>query len=112
MQDFKILQKVYDMIIYGNIALKQFPKSERFTLVADIKKSMYNLLRLTIEANKKYHKKTTIQQLDVELDLLRTYIRLASEPSMKYLSLKRYEIWSKQLNEIGRMIGGWIKSQN
>ena len=112
MQDFKILQKVYDMIIYGNQCLKQFPKSERYALAADIKKSMYHLLRLLVEANKKYHKKTTIQQLDVELDLLRTYIRLAAEPSMKYLSFKKYEYWSKILNEIGRMIGGWVKSQN
>ena len=36
-QDFKILQKTYDMILYGNICLKQFPKSERYALAADIK---------------------------------------------------------------------------
>jgi hypothetical protein len=45
-QDFKILQKTYDMILYGNICLKQFPKSERYALAADIKNSMYRLLQL------------------------------------------------------------------
>lgn len=110
MQEFKILQKTYDMIIYGNICLKNFPKSERYALAADIKKSMYELLRLLIEANKKYYKKTTIQQLDVELETLRIYIRLASDPKLMYLPLRKYENWAKMLNEIGRMIGGWLKS--
>jgi len=40
-QDFKILQKTYDMILYGNTCLKQFPKSERYALAADIKNSKY-----------------------------------------------------------------------
>ncbi|XJZ25935.1 diversity-generating retroelement protein Avd [Bacillota bacterium Lsc_1132] len=110
MQEFKLLQKTNDMIIYGSICLKQFPKSERYTLAADIKKSMYNLLRLLIEANKKYYKKTTIQQIDVELETLRTFIRLAADQKLQYLPLRKYENWAKMLNEIGRMVGGWIKT--
>ena len=37
MEDLKILQKIYDMTKYGYGALAQFPKSEKFALVADIK---------------------------------------------------------------------------
>lgn len=40
MQDFMILQKINDMIIYGNICLRQFPKAEKHVLAADIRKSM------------------------------------------------------------------------
>ena len=112
MNDFKILQKVYDMVLYGNQCLKQFPKSEKYVLAAEIKQSMYRLLRLTIEANKKYHKKTTAQQIDVELDVLRTFVRLAADKEMKYLPFKKYENWAKMLNEIGRMLGGWMKTMN
>lgn len=93
---------------YGFICLRQFPKSERFILSADIRKSMYLLLRLTIIASKKYHKKTTIQELDIELAMLRQMIRVAYE--LKYIDMKKYETWSRQLAEIGRMIGGWLKS--
>jgi four helix bundle protein len=100
------------MTLYGNQCLKQFPKSERYAMAAEIKQSMYRLLRLIIEANKKYHKKTTAQQIDIELETLRTFIRLASDKQLKYLSIKKYENWSKMLNEIGRMLGGWIKSMN
>ncbi len=109
-QDFKILQKTYDMILYGNICLKQFPKSERYALAADIKNSMYRLLQLIVRANKKYYKKTTIEEIDIELDILRTLIRLAADQQLKYLPIKKYENWSKMLNEIGKMLGGWMKS--
>lgn len=63
MNDFKILQKVYDMILYGNQCLNQFPKSEKYALAAEIKQSMYRLLRLTIETNKKYHKRCKVALL-------------------------------------------------
>lgn len=100
------------MILYGNQCLKQFPKAEKYAMAADIRQSMYRLLRLVIEANKKYHKKTTAQQMDVELEILRTFIRLAADKNLKYLPLNKYENWAKMLNEIGRMLGGWIKSMN
>lgn len=108
-QELKIRQKVEDMIVYGYQALRQFPKSERHTSAADIKRSMFRLLALVITANKRYFKKTTLQDLDVELDLLRSYIRIAMQ--LGFLPFKKYEVWSAQLNEIGRMLGGWIRSQ-
>jgi len=112
MEEFKILQKTYDMILYGTQCLKQFPKSEKYALASDIKHSMYSLLRLIITANKRYHKKTTLQEIDVELDTLRTFIRLAADTKLQYLPLRKYENWSKLLNEIGKMHGGWIKAMN
>lgn len=48
MEDLKILQKTYDMILYGNICLRQFPKAEKYALASDIKESMYALLKLII----------------------------------------------------------------
>ena len=41
-----IQQKTEDMILYGNQALKQFPKSERYAMAAEIKQSMYTFYRL------------------------------------------------------------------
>ena len=108
MTELKIRQKCEDMIGYGYIALQQFPKSEKHTLVADIKRSMFRLLEQIIICNKKYFKKTTMQDLDVELDLLSSFIRLAM--TLNFLPFKKYETWSIYLNEIGKMIGGWQKS--
>jgi hypothetical protein len=110
MDELKILQKTEDMIYYGNQALAQFPKVERYALAADIKHCMYAMYRLIIAANKKYYKKTTLQDIDVELEVLRGFLRLAANKNLRYLPMHKYENWSKLLSEIGRMLGGWIKS--
>jgi ribonucleotide reductase beta subunit family protein with ferritin-like domain len=96
------------MVQYGYQAIKQFPRSEKYTFAAEIKSTMIRILKLIIRTNKKYYKKTTMKDLDIELELLKTYIRLARD--LNFLPFKKYEIWSKQLHEIGRLIGGWMKS--
>lgn len=96
------------MIVYGYVALRQFPKYERHVLAAEVRGSMWELLRLIILCNKRYHKKTTMQDLDAELDLLRAQVRTAF--ALRYIDVKKYEVWSRHLDEIGRMIGGWFKS--
>lgn len=107
-EDLKILQKCYDMIEYGYTALRQFPKSERHTLAAEIKRCLYDLLSLIIRANKRYYKKTTLQDIDIEIDNLRYLLRLAQ--GLGFLPFNKFEIWAKKLNEIGKMHGGWMKS--
>ncbi len=109
-EELKILQKIFDMIEYGYKALQQYPKSEKFALVTDMKKSMNILLKRCIEAQKKYYKKTTLQDMDVEIAVLRAYIRLSFQ--LGFLPLKKYEVWSGQVVEIGKMLGGWLKSVN
>ncbi len=112
MEELKILQKTYDMIKYGNQCLLQFPRAERYALAAEIKQSMYKILRLIIQANKQRNKRQLQIEIDTELDVLRTFIRLAADKQTAYLPLRKYEIWSKQLNEIGKMLGGWMKATN
>ena len=109
-EDLKILQKIFDMMEYAYGALAQFPKSEKFALVTDIKRSMDTLLERCIEAQKKYYKKSTLQDMDVEVMKLRAYIRLSFQ--LGFLPLKKYEIWAGMLVEIGKMLGGWIKAVN
>lgn len=98
------------MISYGYVALRQFPKFERFVLGAEMRQSMWGLLRLIVVCNKRYFKKTTLQELDAELDLLRSQVRIAKD--LGYLDFKKYEHWAMLNDEIGRMLGGWIKSLN
>ncbi|KFE96092.1 diversity-generating retroelement protein Avd [Vibrio parahaemolyticus] len=106
--ELAIQTKTRDMMGYGFICLRQFPKSERFILCADIRRSMYTMLRLTVVASKRYHKKTTIQDLDIELAMLKNMIRVSYD--LHYIDIRKYELWSRHLAEIGRMVGGWLKS--
>lgn len=107
-EDLKILNKTYEMINYGYQAIAQFPKSEKYALGSDMKKCMHQILELTIVGHKKYYKKTTLQELDVEVTKLKAYTRLAKD--LGFLSFKKYEVWSSYNVEIGKMVGGWIKS--
>jgi hypothetical protein len=115
MEPFKLKEKIYDMILYGSPALEQFPKSERFLLAADIRRSMYELLRYSIVLEKRYYKKNTIEEIDIELDKLRHMIRMAADKKLypnraPCLPFRKYEHWAKLLDEIGKMIGGYKKS--
>ena len=105
-----LMQKVYDMMEYAYPALAQYPKSEKFALCTDIKHCMDIMLERTIEAQKKYYKKTTLQELDVEIMKLRAYLRLSHE--LGFLPMKKYEVWSGMVVEIGKMLGGWLKTVN
>jgi len=108
-EEFKLLQKTFDMIEFAYPVLAQFPKSEKYAIVADIKRCMDLFLEFLIEAQKRYHKKTTLQNLDITLAKLRAYTRLAH--NLGFLPTKKYETWSQRNVELGKIIGGWIKVQ-
>jgi hypothetical protein len=108
-ENLKIKQRMEDTIRYGYIALRQFPKSEKFSLAVDIKRTMNGLLEQIIKANRnRGNKQPMLYDIDTTLEVLRTQVRLAME--LEFLPFPKYETWSGHLAEIGRMLGGWIKS--
>ena len=109
-KEFLLLQKILDMMEYGYVCLRQFPKSEKYALATDIKRCMDEMVSLAITAQKRYYKKTTLQDLDIEIMKLRVYIRLAYR--LRFLPMEKYENWSAKVVEIGKMLGGWIKTVN
>lgn len=47
--------------------------------------------------------------IDVQLEILRTYVRRSRAKGSKYLSKRSYETAVKKLSEVGRILGGLIK---
>ena len=111
---FILKEKIADMMKYGKQAVANFPRRERQT-ADEIRRSMLEMYRLSIIIEKKYYKKTTLHDLDIELDVLRHLIRLAQDKDYygqnvaPPLPFKKYEYWSGLLSEIGRIIGGYMK---
>ena len=105
---FYLLEKTYELLKETQITIRQYPKSEKFALGADTKQAGLNFYRLIITAAKKYYKKTTLKDADVELCVLKNFIRMGH--SRKYMNTKRYERLSRAIEEVGRMLGGWIQS--
>ena len=108
MENLKIKQKHEDMIKYGYIALRQFPKSEKFSLAQDIKRAMFAMLESIIRANRSRDKRAALYEIDTELEILRSEVRLAME--LGFLPFAKYEVWGGHLGELGRMLGGWMKA--
>ncbi|MBE6101616.1 MAG: diversity-generating retroelement protein Avd [Selenomonas ruminantium] len=96
------------MIGYMYIVLRQYPKSEKFVLAAETKRAALELMELIISCNKHYMKKTTMRDMDIQLDTLRAMVRLGH--TLGFLKNHPYEVLSGKIDEIGRMIGGWMKS--
>jgi ssDNA-specific exonuclease RecJ len=102
-----------------NIYLNHFPAHEKYGLALEIRRAAYDVYALIVECQKRYHKKTTLTNLDIRHEQLRMLIRLANELNYfgfkdgkhtdnKAQSEKRYLTISAMIDEIGRMIGGWI----
>ena len=114
MDEFILKQKISDMLKYGMPITMQFGKPYR-AIAVDLKSSMLNLYRLSVTVERKYYKKTTLQDLDIELDWLRHLIRMAKDKAYfgpKYpppLAFAKYERWAMLLDEIGRILGGYMK---
>ena len=109
--NLKIYQKYLELIYYSNDIVRKYPKSENFTLVAEIKKSLYTGLRSLMYAIKCFNKQDKLKHLnefDINLNLLKVQIRLSYK--YKYISIQNYQTWSNLITDICNMLGGWISS--
>jgi hypothetical protein len=107
MENLIVYQKMLETIEYGYVCVRQFPRSEKHGLAADIKAQMYKVLNLIIRANKRYFKKTTMQDLDIEHEVLRKQVEIAMR--LRFLPFRQFEIMAGKINEVGRLIGAWKK---
>lgn len=104
-----IVKKIRDMIKYNHIMLKQFPKEEKYLLANKIRELSYKIFEGAIIVNKKFHKKTTLSEMNVNHELLRQLVNLAYE--LKYIDHQKHRVSQLNLNEVGKMIGAWIKQE-
>jgi len=72
---------------------------------------MYDILALIVEVNKRQYRKTALTELDVAHEVLRHLVEF-SYRRMRYIDHKKYSIWMDKINEVGRLLGGWKKSQS
>lgn len=89
--------------------LADFPKVYRYNLGGKIEDYFLSLLENTFIAVYQSGEKKQIQLslAIIKLDSLKFFFQLAWEK--KCIDSKKYIDISSQLNEIGRMLGGWIK---
>ncbi|MBU2539693.1 diversity-generating retroelement protein Avd [Patescibacteria group bacterium] len=91
--------------------LESFPRKDRYVLGQKCENIILEILELLISTTQFFNKNKKIELLEkasIKLNVLRIIARLAKD--VKVLDLKRYIILQEKINEIGKMLGGWIKS--
>jgi len=86
------------------------PKQDRHTLWQRCENTSLDIIEnilLATQASKK-EKVVILNQASIKLNFLRFFLRLAKE--IKILDIKKYIEAEQIIDEIGRMLGGWIKS--
>ncbi len=116
-EPFRLKEKIGDMIKYGRPLTMQFSRRNR-DLADELRQTMTHMYHLAVELEKKYYRKTTTQELDTELEWLRHLVRMSADKEVcgvKFappLSTHQYEVWARYNNEIGRLLGAYLKSLN
>lgn len=85
-------------------------KQDRYTLWQRCENLILNILENILWASylPKKEKLPFLEKTSLKLNLLRIFIRLCKE--LKVIDNKKYILLEEMVDEIGRMLGGWIKS--
>lgn len=110
-EDLIIYQQYMQLIYYTEMITEKYPKSTKLSIVSNIKNNTYDGMKCIIYAYKVYDKSSKLEylnKLDIQLKMLKVLIRVSYKK--KYISIKNYEAWSRKLNNIGALLGGWVNS--
>ena len=108
--DIPIFIKICDFYKLLSQLLLSFPKSKRYTLGQRIDQISLATIELVITAGytPREQKLALLQKTSIKIDLLKILLRLSLET--KCIDNKKYQLIANHLVEIGKMVGGWIKS--
>ncbi len=112
MSESPIFVKTYDLIQWLLPRTLKFSREYRFALAVPIQEHVFALQRCLVEAAKADEKRDVayfLRQADVELTLLRYKIRLSRD--LHVLDFGGYEHAGRLMDEVGRLLGGWMKQR-
>jgi len=104
-----IITKTYDLLKYSIPILAKFPRDQKFLLGDQFQRLLTEILDAFIEAYYSKSKLPLLVPANMSLEKLRYRIRLSHD--FQHISNKQYGILSEKVDEIGRMLGGWIKKE-
>jgi 23S rRNA-intervening sequence protein len=108
--DIPLFHKVYDLYKLLHSYHEKIPKSQRYTLWQRCENTSLSLLEQLIGTShlQGAERVKILHTMSQSVDLLKVLIRLAQETNTitptQYVAVQTY------LQEIGKMVGGWLKS--
>jgi len=109
MQESPIFSRTYDLILWLLPQASKFPRIHRFGLGERVVRQALDLQEILIRAGlSRKQRASLLNDADAQLTILRQNLRLCKD--LELLKINQYEHVSMMLAEIGRLLGGWKKS--
>lgn len=108
-----LIPKIEDYIEYVLNIITKLPRTEKFNIGNEYKKSMYEILENSLymaKVNKSEDKKEilkTLNYIDSKLTCQRIYLRIMKK--QKWIDENKFNISINKIYEIGKIVGGLIK---
>ena len=102
------LEAMYRFLLWLVPTIETFPRSQKFMLGDRIQSIALGVLESLIEATYCRARDRQLSDANLGLEKLRVLFRLAKD--LHHLDARRYEHAARALDEVGRMVGGWIRS--
>jgi hypothetical protein len=108
--DIPIFKKAYDLYKTFYSYRADVPRQDKYAIWQRSEDAVIDLIAdiLTASQMRQAEKIPVLERTSVKLNLLRVFIRLMKET--KTIDAKKYITLQTIIDEIGRMLGGWIKS--
>jgi hypothetical protein len=103
-----VVQRAYDLALWLVRKVERFPRSFRFSVGDRVVARALDLLETLTEAAYTSDKVPLLDRANRGLNSLRLLLRMTLD--LKLLAADAHEFAAGQLEEIGRMIGGWRKA--
>ena len=108
--DIPIFRKTYELFkaLYGH--RRAVPKQDRYAIWQRSENALLDVLEdvLLASQSQKSEKLPVLERASVRLNIFRVFLRLMKE--VRTLDAKTYVGLQGLVDEIGRMLGGWIKA--
>jgi len=107
--DIPIFKQSYEMYKILHQFRIKVTKQDRHTLWQRLENSTLEVIEGTLRASSmtKNEKLTVLEEVSHNLNVTRVFIRLAKDTET--IDFPKYEDLQNRVDEIGRMLGGWIK---
>ncbi len=107
MKESPLFAKSYDFVRWLIPQTVKFPRQQRFVLAERLQATAMDFMECLYQATDKPRQAEALRQADVKLKQLRFYLRLSHD--LQLLDMRRYEHASRLLEELGRLLGAWLR---
>ena len=102
-----VIEKTYDLQVWTLKHIEKFPRNHRYGIGLRLETRVSHVLDLLLRAKYTRDRQQFLHDANVELELLRFQFRTVKD--LQCLSVESYGSAARFVNEIGRLLGGWIK---